>query len=305
MKRLGNKYFRGCGTALVTPFLPNFKIDEKSLRQLVERQIESGVDFLVPCGTTGESPTLSMEEHISIIKIVVNEARGRVPVVPGTGSNNTVEAVELTEGAKDAGADGCLVVCPYYNKPTERGLISYFNSVANVGLPVIVYNIPGRTSVNIMPKTMARLTEHENIVAIKEATGNLEQMVTDILLCGKDITYLSGDDTLTLPLISVGGDGVISVLSNILPYQVSKMVSEAIKGDWDSARKLYLALFNIFKAMFIETNPIPVKAVMGMMGLLRPVWRSPMTPPSRESETEIRKVLELLKKVEGIPLNIS
>lgn len=286
------KPFIGCGTALVTPFRPNLSLDKKSLCNLVDWQIKEGIDFLVPCGTTGESPTLTHKEHKKIIEIVIDQSAGRVPVIAGTGSNNTIEALELTKHAKMAGANGCLVVSPYYNKPMQNGLISHFNAIADVGLPVVIYNIPGRTGINITPETMAKLAKHQNIVSIKEATGNLEQMTMDILFCGKKLTYLSGDDTLTLPLMSLGGHGVISVISNILPNQTREMVNAALNGNWNHARKIHLHLFPLCKTMFTETNPIPVKAAMAMMGLLNPIWRLPMTPPSDINQDKIRKILE-------------
>lgn len=291
--------FTGCGTALVTPFLADLSVDEKTLRQLVDRRIDASIDFLghrdflVPCGTTGESPTLTHEEHRRVVEIVIEQTAGRVPVVAGTGSNSTAEALELTRYAKTAGATGCLVVSPYYNKPTQNGLLAHFMAIADVGLPVIIYNIPGRTGVNIMPETMAKLAEHPNIVSIKEATGNLEQMTQDILLCGERLTYLSGDDTLTLPLISVGGHGVISVVANLMPRRTTMMVQAALSDDWQLARGIHLALFPLCRAMFLETNPIPVKAAMAMMGLIKPVWRSPMTPPAKATaiavETQMRQ----------------
>lgn len=297
------KPFTGCGTALVTPFRLDLSLDEKMLRLLVDRQIEAGIDFLVPCGTTGESPTLTHEEHRRAVEIVIEQTAGRVPIIAGTGSNNTAEAIDLTRHAKTAGATGCLVVSPYYNKPTQNGLIAYFTAVADVGLPVVVYNIPGRTGVNITPETMAKLTEHLNIVGIKEATGNLEQMTQDILLCGERATYLCGDDTLTLPLMSVGGHGVISVISNLMPRETAAMVHAALDGDWNRAREIHLRLFPLCRAMFLETNPIPVKSAMAMMGLLRPVWRSPMTPPMKATaaaiETQMKQAgLEILSPAE-------
>jgi len=283
----------GCGTALVTPFRTDLSLDEKVLRRLVDRQIEAGIDFLVPCGTTGESPTLSHKEHRQVVEIVIEQAAGRIPVIAGTGSNSTAEAIDLTRHAKAAGATGCLIVSPYYNKPTQNGLSAHFNAIADVGLPVVVYNIPGRTGVNIAPETMAKLTEHPNIVGIKEATGNLEQMTQDILLCGERATYLSGDDTLTIPLMSIGGHGVISVISNLVPREITEMVHAALDGDWNRARKIHLRLFPLCRAMFLETNPIPVKAAMAMMGLLKPAWRLPMTPPMKTTasaiETQMRE----------------
>ena len=293
----------GCGTALVTPFRADSSLDEEVLRQLIDRQINAGIDFLVPCGTTGESPTLSHEEHRRVVEVVIEQAAGRVPVIAGTGSNSTAEAIDLTRHAKATGATGCLVVSPYYNKPTQNGLLAHFNAVADVGLPVIVYNIPGRTGVNITPETMAKLTEHPNIVGIKEATGNLEQMTQDILLCGERATYLSGDDTLTIPLMSIGGHGVISVISNLIPCETTEIVHAALDGDWNRAREIHMRLFPLCRAMFLETNPIPVKAAMAMMGLLKPAWRLPMTPPTKVTaaaiETQMRQAgLEISSSAE-------
>lgn len=286
------KPFIGCGTALVTPFRSgDASLDKETLRKLIDRQIEGGVDFLVPCGTTGESPTLNHKEHELVIEIVIEQSRGRVPIVAGTGSNSTREALDLTRHAKDTGADGCLVVAPYYNKPTESGLLDYFTAVADVGLPVIIYNIPGRTGVNIAPQTMAKLACHPNIVGIKEATGSLEQMTQDIVLCGNQVTYLSGDDSLTLPLMSVGGHGVISVVSNLIPSEVATLVHSALDGNWKQARDMHLHMFPLCRAMFIETNPIPIKSAMAMMGLLEPVWRSPMTPPTKATLIAIEEVI--------------
>lgn len=286
--------FTGCGTALVTPFNEISQVDGRALRRLVDWQIESGIDFLVPCGTTGESPTLSDEEQLLIIRLVVEQAAGRVPVVAGTGSNDLAHALELTWQAKEAGADGCLVVSPYYNKPTQQGLYAYFTAIAELGLPVIVYNIPGRTGVNIMPETMKELARHPNITGIKEATGNLEQMADDILRCGESVTYLSGDDTLTLPLLSLGGHGVISVISNVVPFLTATMVHAARRGQWDEARKVFFALFPLAQAMFLETNPIPVKEAMASLGLLEPVWRLPMTPPEQRTRDIVRERLGAL-----------
>lgn len=296
----------GCGTALATPFMRDLTVDvdEEALRKLVDRQIDAGIDFIVPCGTTGESPTLTHEEHRRVVEITIEQAAGRVPVIAGTGSNSTAEALHLTRHAKLAGATGCLVVAPYYNKPTQNGLLAHFNAIADIGLPVIVYNIPGRTGVNIMPETMAKLAEHSNIIGIKEATGNLEQMTQDILLCGDKLTYLCGDDALTLPLMSVGGHGVISVVANLMPRRTTVMVRAALCDGWQLAREIHLALFPLCRAMFLETNPIPVKAALAMMGLLKPVWRSPMTPPTKATamaiETQMRQAgLEITNPAES------
>ncbi|MDD5050507.1 MAG: 4-hydroxy-tetrahydrodipicolinate synthase [Candidatus Pacebacteria bacterium] len=291
---------KGCGTALVTAFQNDGSIDEKAMREIVERQISEGIDFLVPCGTTGESPTLSHAEHIRVIEIVVEQSAGRVPVIAGTGSNSTQEAIDLTRNAKKVGAQGCLVVAPYYNKPTKAGLLDYFTQVANVGLPVVVYNIPGRTGVNISPETMLEIALHPNIVGIKEATGSLEQTIQDIALCGNRLKYFSGDDTLTLPMMSVGACGVISVVSNIMPRETTDMVHAALVGEWKwkHAREKFLRLFPICKAMFIETNPIPVKTAMAVLGHLEPVWRSPMVAPT---ESTFRAVVAEMEKV-GLPI---
>lgn len=284
--------FFGCGTALVTPFSKNGLVDERTLRALVGRQIRAGIDFLVPCGTTGESPTLSHEEHHEVIRIVIEEANGRVPIMAGTGSNCTQEAIELTRFAKKAGADGCLVVAPYYNKPTQKGLEEYYGAIAEVGLPVVVYNIPGRTGVNILPETLAKIADNPNIIGVKEATGSLEQMAQDITLCGKRIVYFSGDDALTLPLISIGGCGAISVISNLLPSETREMIHDALNGNLKRASEEYYRLFPLCKAMFLETNPIPIKTAMAMLNLLEPVWRSPMTAPEKRTVLAIRSEME-------------
>lgn len=282
---------KGCGTALVTPFDRNGLLDSTALQLLIEKQIKAGTHFLVPCGTTGESPTLSHEEHDRVIEIVVEQAAGRVPVIAGTGSNSTVEAVRLTRQAKKAGATAALVVVPYYNRPTQEGLYHYFTTVADVGLPVIIYNIPKRTGADVRPETMARLMQHQNIIGIKEATGDLDQMTQDILLCG-GASYLSGDDTLTLPHMIVGGHGVISVISNLIPDVTAQMVNAALAKDWDNARTLHIRMFPLCKAMFLESNPGPIKAAMAMMGLIQPVWRSPIVQPEAATIAAIRAEME-------------
>lgn len=282
--------FTGCGTALITPFLADGPIDEEALRALVERQIDAGIDFLVPVGTTGESPTLDHDEHHRVIEIVIEQAARRVPVIPGTGSNNTAEAIELTQFAKKAGADACLVVTPYYNKPTARGQIDYFTKVADLGLPVIVYNIPGRCAVNVGPETMAILMQHPNIIGVKEAAG-LESARHDIRLCPEGTTYLSGDDVVTIPLMGLGGHGVISVVANLMPEETCGMVHAMQSRNTARAKELHEYMLAMFKGMFIETNPIPIKAAMAMMGWVQPVWRSPMTPPLLENAGEIEKIM--------------
>lgn len=292
--------FKGCGTAMVTPFDPDLSVDETVLRRMVNWQIAQGIDFLVPCGTTGESPTLSHDEQRRVTEIVIEEAAGRVPVIAGTGSNATAEAVSLTQHAKEAGADGCLVVTPYYNRPTQAGLLAHFRAIADVGLPVIVYNIPSRTGVDLLPPTLAELSEHPYIVGVKEATGKLDQMMTDIQLCGDRLTYLSGDDALTLPLISIGGHGVISVISNPMPRETVDMVYAALDGNWATARRINYQLFPLVQALFVETNPIPVKVVMSMRGLMEPVYRPPLCAPTPASIARIEEAF-LKSAVTRIP----
>jgi 4-hydroxy-tetrahydrodipicolinate synthase len=284
--------FRGSIVALVTPFRDG-KVDEAKLRELVELHVRNGTDAIVPCGTTGESPTLSHEEHKRVVEIVIETARGRIQVIAGTGSNATAEAIDLTVHAKKAGADGALVVSPYYNKPTQQGLYEHFKAVAEAtDLPILVYNIQGRTAVNVETDTLARMARDcRNIVGVKEASGSLEQMTQVILACGPDFTVLSGDDTLTLPLMAVGGRGVISVIANIVPKETAEMTHAALEGDWKRARELHLKLFPLSKAMFIETNPIPVKEAMAMMGLIQPEFRLPLCRMAESNRERLKKVL--------------
>ena len=273
---MAKRVFQGSLVALVTPFRDG-KVDEPTLKQLVEFQIAGGTDAIVPCGTTGESPTLDHEEHRHVIDLVIRAVNKRIPVVAGTGSNSTAEAISLTKHAKAAGADAALIVLPYYNKPTQKGLIDHCRAIADAaGLPLILYNIPGRTGVNMLPETVAQLADHPNIVGMKEATGNLEQMTHDIVLCGDKLSFLSGDDTLTLPLMSVGGRGIISVVANIVPKDVADMAHAFLSGDWKRARELHLKLFPLCQAMFLETNPIPVKTALAMMGKIREEFRLPL-----------------------------
>jgi 4-hydroxy-tetrahydrodipicolinate synthase len=284
--------FQGSIVALVTPFR-NGKVDEAKLRELVEWHVAQGTDAIVPCGTTGESPTLSHDEHKRVVEIVVEAARGRVPVIAGTGSNSTAEAIDLTAHAEKAGAQGALVVNPYYNKPTQEGLYRHFRSVAEaVGLPILVYNIQSRTAVNVETETLARLAKDcPNIVGVKEASGSLDQMTQVILACGPDFSVLSGDDTLTLPLMAVGGRGVISVVANIVPRETHEMTQAALSGDWKQARELFLRLFPLCRAMFIETNPIPVKEAMAMTGLIEPEFRLPLCRMSEANRQKLRAAL--------------
>ena len=282
--------FHGSITALVTPFKKG-KVDEKALQKIVRYQIEKGTDGLVPCGTTGESPTLSHEEHRRVIEIVVDAAEKKVPVIAGTGSNSTEEAVSLTAFAKKAGAQGALLAAPYYNKPTQEGLFRHYEKVAkSVDIPIILYNIPGRSVVNISPETIARLAKIPNIVAVKEASGSMDQTSHILSLC--DITILSGDDSLTLPLLALGGKGVISVLSNVLPGEVAQMVDSYFAGNYEKAKTLHYKLFALCRAMFIETNPIPIKRSMKLLGFCGDELRLPLCPMSEHNEKILVKALK-------------
>jgi len=293
---MAKRVFQGSLVALVTPFRDG-KVEEAKLKELVEFQIKNGTDAIVPCGTTGESPTLDHDEHNRVVDIVITAVNKRIPVVAGTGSNSTAEAISLTKHAKQAGADGALIVLPYYNKPTQKGLIEHCRAIADaVDLPLILYNIPGRTGVNMLPETVALLADHPNIVGMKEATGNLEQMTQDIVLCGDKLSFLSGDDTLTLPLMAVGGRGIISVVANIVPRDVADMTHAFLNGDWKRARELHLKLFPLSQAMFIETNPIPVKTALAMMGKIREEFRLPLCPMTEAN----RKKLETALRAYGL-----
>lgn len=285
------KSFEGSIVAMVTPFRDG-KVDEPKIRELVEFHVKNGTDAIVPCGTTGESPTLSHAEHKRVVEVTIEAAAGRVPVVAGTGSNSTAEAIDLTQHAKKAGADGVLMVCPYYNKPTQAGLIAHYTAVAAaVDIPIIMYNIPGRTGVNMLTETVAALAELPNIVGMKEASGSLEQMTEVISLCGDRLTVVSGDDTLTLPLMAVGGTGVISVVANIVPKETAEMTRAALNGDWKRAKELHLRLFPLCKAMFYETNPIPVKTAMQLLGRLNGEVRLPLCPMSQANRDKLQKAL--------------
>ena len=286
------KTFQGSLVALVTPFRDG-KVDEPKLRELVEFHVANGTDAIIPCGTTGESPTLSHDEHKRVVEIVVEVARGRVPVVAGTGSNSTTEAIDLTAHAKKAGAAGALVVNPYYNKPTQEGLYRHFKAIAEaVDIPILVYNIQSRTAVNVETDTLARLAQIPNIVGVKEASGSLDQMTQVILACGQDFSVLSGDDNLTLPLMAVGGRGVISVVANIVPRDTAEMTHAALEGDWKRARDLFLRLFPLCRAMFIETNPIPVKEAMAMLGMIQPEFRLPLCRMGDANRERLKAVLQ-------------
>ncbi len=275
----------GSMVAIVTPF-SNGEVDYIALGELIDEQIDQGTMGIVPCGTTGESPTLSHEEHDKVVEFTVERVAGRVPVIAGTGSNSTAEALRLTRQAKKVGADACLVVNPYYNKPTQQGLFEHVQRLAEAELPIVLYNIPGRTSVEILPETVAKMySEIEMVVAIKEATGKLDTASAIADAC--DITILSGDDSLTLPIASVGGRGVISVLANLLPAEIRKLWDAIAAGDLNAARDQHLRLFPLFRAMFLETNPIPIKAALAMVGKARNELRLPMTPLSASCRQEL------------------
>lgn len=284
--------FEGSYVALVTPF-KNGTVDFEKLKELVEFHVKNGTNGIVPCGTTGESATLNYEEHEKVIEVVVKQVAGRIKVVAGTGSNSTAETIEMTAFAKKVGSDGVLIVAPYYNKPTQKGLYLHFKKVADeIDIPIILYNIQSRTAVNIEPETIAKLhSECKNIVAIKEASGSLEQMAKIKMLCPK-MDMLSGDDVLTLPLMSIGGAGVISVVANIVPRDVTDMVWAYLKGDVEKAKGLHYKLFNLIKAMFIETNPIPVKTAMNLMGLCSDELRLPMCAIDEKNKEKLIKEME-------------
>lgn len=284
--------FTGAFTALVTPFKKG-AVDYDALGGLVEFQISEGISGLVPCGTTGESSTLSHEEHHRVVEFVVKQARGRVPVIAGAGSNCTAEAVSLAAHAKEIGADAVLLITPYYNKPTQEGLFLHFSEVARqVKIPIVLYNVPSRTSVNMLPQTVARLSAVTNIIGIKEATGDLKQISEIIELTGDDFVILSGDDFTTLPILSVGGTGVISVHSNIAPRDVNEMVTAYLAGDREKARKLHYRLLPLARVMFIETSPVPAKAALALMKKVAPDVRLPLAPLSEGSMVILTKVLK-------------
>jgi len=283
---------RGAITALVTPF-KNDKVDEKALRELIEFQIAGGIDGLVPCGTTGESPTLTHDEHDRVIEITIDAVKKRVPVIAGTGSNSTAEALRLTKHACDAGADGALITCPYYNKPTQEGIYQHFQLIAqNVAIPIIPYNIPGRTGVNMSPELIARLAKISNIVGIKEASGSLKQMNDVIDLCGSDFDVLSGDDGMTLPLMAIGGKGVISVVSNIVPADMVDLVDAVEVGDMAKARSLHQKMSPLFDVLFIEVNPTPVKAALSLMGKIEYEYRLLLCKMAPANYDKLKKVME-------------
>jgi 4-hydroxy-tetrahydrodipicolinate synthase len=295
----GLENLRGCGTALVTPFMERGAIDEDALRSLVEFQVSEGIDFLVPCGTTGETPTLSDDEQLRVIEVVIEAARGRVPVIAGAGSNSTKHVIELARRYEKIGVDGLLSVTGYYNKPTQEGIYQHYRAMAeSTSLPVIVYNVPPRTSVNILPDTLLRLAEIQNIVGVKEASGDISQVAEIITRCEPGFKVLSGDDSITLPLVALGGVGVIAVASNEAPGLMTAMTRACLENNWDEARLLNAMLFPLMKANFIETSPGPVKAALALMGKIKEIYRLPMVPVRPETREKLLAILINLKLIQ-------
>jgi 4-hydroxy-tetrahydrodipicolinate synthase len=283
---------KGAFVAIVTPFKDG-RLDEEAYRELIEFQIEGGTHGIVPCGTTGESPTLSHAEHKRVVEICVGQVKKRIPVLAGTGSNNTAEALELTQHAQQAGADAALMITPYYNKPTQEGLFQHFKTIAAAtNIPIVVYNVPSRTSLNLLPETMARLADLPHIAGVKEATGDLKQCAKILELCGDKITVLSGDDFTVLPLLAIGGQGVISVISNVAPRDMAGMCNAFFAGDLAAARKLHFKMWPLMEAMFLETNPAPAKIALKMMGKITGELRQPLCPLSPPNDARLRQVLK-------------
>lgn len=292
--------FTGCGTAMVTPFRKDGSLDEFTLRSLVKRQVDEGINFLVPCGTTGENPTLTRQEHLRVVEITLEETKGRVPVLAGAGGYNTVEVIELAKEIKAIGVDGILSVTPYYNKPTQEGLYQHYKAIASaVKLPMIVYSVQGRTGVNIEPATLKRLSEVDYIVGVKEASGNIGQQANVVHQVPSDFAVLSGDDSITIPLIALGGHGLISVVANEIPGEMTTLVQRALANDFAGAREIQRKYFPLMEVNFVESNPIPVKAAMALMGLLDPIFRLPLCPPNLASLAKIERVLETLGLLAG------
>ncbi len=291
--------FTGCGTALVTPFQPDFSLDEAALRKLVQRQIRGSVDFLVPCGTTGENPSLIRREHLRVVEITLQEAAGKIPILAGAGGYNTQEVIELARELESLGVNGLLSVTPYYNKPTQEGLYQHYRAIArSTRLPIVLYNVPGRCGTNLEPSTVKRLTEIDNIVGIKEASGNISQMAALANAVPDDFAILSGDDAIALPLFALGGRGVISVASNEIPTEIAQLCRHGLRGEFGEARAIHRKYLPLMEINFIESNPIPVKAALALMGLLEPVWRLPMVAPKAENLERIQSVLQSLQLVE-------
>jgi 4-hydroxy-tetrahydrodipicolinate synthase len=295
--------FTGCGTALVTPFRRDLSLDEAALRKLVRRQVEAGIDFLVPCGTTGESPTLTRAEHLRVVAITLEESAGRTPVLAGAGGYNTAEVIELARELEGMGVHGLLSVTPYYNKPSQEGLYQHYRAIAGaVKIPIVIYSVQGRTGVNVEPATLARLAEIGNIVGVKEASGNVGQMANVLHEVPARFAVLSGDDAVTIPLMALGGRGVISVVSNQIPAEMTALAHACIAGDYATARSIQRRFLPLMNVNFVESNPIPVKAAMARMGLLEPVYRLPLVPPSPDSMQKIERVLEQLGLAGKVPV---
>jgi 4-hydroxy-tetrahydrodipicolinate synthase len=293
--------FTGCGTALVTPFRSDRVLDEQALRALVNRQIDGGIDFLCPCGTTGESPTLSRDEHLRVVQITIEEARNRVPVLAGAGGYDTQEVIQRIAELERLGVSGILSVTPYYNKPTQEGLYQHYRAIAeSTRLPIVVYSVQPRTAVNVEPATLVRLAEIGNIVGVKEASGSISQMASILARVPDSFAVLSGDDAITIPLIALGGRGVISVVSNEIPAEFAELTHAALRGDFARARQLQRKYQALMEINFVETSPGPVKFVMSRMGLLEPVWRLPMVAPQPASQQKIEMVLESLGLLSGV-----
>jgi len=289
--------FTGSLVAIVTPFRKG-KVDERAFGDLIEWQIANGTNGIVPCGTTGESATLTHEEHHRVVKLAVEAARKRVPVVAGSGSNSTDEAISLTRHAKESGADGALLITPYYNKPTQEGLYRHYKAVAEaVDLPQVLYNIPGRTGVNMLPSTVARLAAMKNIVGVKEGSGSVQQASEIVQTCGERITVLAGDDALTLPMMAVGGKGVITVTANIMPKDMAELVASFQAGRLEEARRIHFKLSPLFAALFYETNPIPVKEALGMMGKIDPELRLPLCAMGTDNRNQLARVMKELRLI--------
>jgi 4-hydroxy-tetrahydrodipicolinate synthase len=287
--------FQGCGTALVTPFRRDKSLDEQALRRLVRRQVEAGIHFLVPCGTTGENPTLTRREHLRVVEITIEEARGRCPVLAGAGGYNTGEVIDLAREVEALGADGVLSVTPYYNKPTPEGLYQHYHAIASaIRLPIVVYNVPGRTGANVDPVTLGRLASIDQVVGVKEASGNIGQMANLFHYVPDSFAVLSGDDSVTLPLMALGGKGVISVVSNEIPAKMAQLAALCLAGDFARARQIHRRFLPLMEINFIESNPGPVKAALALMGLVELEYRLPMVPPRPDNQARIEKVLETL-----------
>ena len=292
--------FTGVGTALISPFTRGGELDEAAVRRLARRQVDAGVHFLCPCGTTGENPTLTHAERIRTVDILADEVRGEVPILAGAGGYNTKEVIHLAGEMKKAGATGLLSVTPYYNKPTQEGLYQHYRAIAeSTPLPIVVYNVPGRTGVNVEPATLARMAALPNIVGVKEASGNVTQMCEICRIVPRDFIVVSGDDALTLPLMAVGGRGIISVAGNEIPAEMVQMVEAAERGDFAAARAIHTRILPLMLGNFIESNPVPVKAAMAAMGLIEEIYRLPMTSPKPESKTKILQILKELGLLKG------